>query len=133
MHAVIKVLFKCEHCGACCRITRAYTASDVEGIQAYTHESTEEITEKLERQTCGYLVDNLCSVHFAKPRVCSWWPGPGTESCPGYKKLMDAFWKPGTMHRICNEPELGELYTKCLLQNDILAARDLLKRLDIEV
>ena len=132
MHAVIKVLFKCEHCGACCRMTRAINEVDIERVLAYTHEDEPTVRQKLDQVPCGYQVDNLCSIHLVKPDVCRWWPGPGVMSCPGYKKLVDKYCKPGTMSRICNEPELAELYTKCILSNSRDAALELLKRLDIE-
>jgi Fe-S-cluster containining protein len=132
MHAIIRVLFQCEHCGACCKISRAYSQTDVDRIEAYTGEPRELIEQKLESFKCGYLVDNLCSIHFAKPSVCKWWPGPGTESCPAYAKAWDKYCKPGSMSKICNTPELSELYIKCVLHNDVEAAKAILRKLDIE-
>lgn len=133
MHAVIRVLFKCEHCGACCRLSRSINESDIDRIQAYTKEPRDEIRSKLDQNLCGYSVDNLCSIHLVKPTVCSWWPGPGAKNCPAYAKLVDKYCKPGTMSKICNDPHLTELYTQCILRNDVEAAKTILRELDIEV
>ncbi len=130
MHALIKVLFECQHCGKCCKITRAYSLADVDRIEEHTGEDRETIKSKLEEQTCGYLVNNICSIHLFKPTVCRWWPGPGVNGCPGYEHAMASFNMDGYMHRICSEPQLAELYTKCILNNDLLAAQELLKRLN---
>ena len=132
MHAVIRVLFKCEHCGACCRISRQINEADVDKIEVYTGETRELIRAKLDSNTCGYLVDNLCSIHFAKPGVCRWWPGPGTESCPAYKEAWNKYCKPGTLSKICNDPELSTLYAECILHNDVEAAKTILRKLGLE-
>ena len=132
MHAVIRVLFKCEHCGACCNLSREITEADIDIIQEHTREPRDLIQAKLEQRSCGYQINNLCSIHLFKPSVCRWWPGPGTMNCPGYKKLVDKYCKPGTMNKICTDPELADLYTKCVLNNDGVAAHELLRRLDIE-
>ena len=132
MHAVIRLLFKCEHCGKCCNISRDISQSDLDTVCAYTHESRQEVEAKLEQQRCGYLVDNLCSIHFAKPSVCKWWPGPGANDCPGYKKLMDKYCSEGAMSKVCHDKELGDLYVKAMLYNDIEAAKTLLRKLNIE-
>ena len=132
MYAVVRVLFKCEHCGACCRcLTRSINDADIEKVMAYTHEDEATVRQKLDELPCGYQVDNLCSIHFAKPGVCRWWPGPDAF-CPAYKKLLAKYCKPGAMSQICREPELTELYTKCILKNDVEAAKEIVKRLEIE-
>jgi len=133
MHAIIRLLFKCEHCGACCNISRSYTQADIDRIEVYTGETRQLIEEKLDSIKCGYLVDNLCSIHFVKPSVCAWWPGPGANGCPAYQKGVDKYCKPGMMSKICHDQELTELYSKCIIHNDIEAAKTILRKLDIEV
>jgi len=133
MYAAIRLLFKCEHCGRCCKeFTREHNAADVVKIQEYTKETREEIEAKLNKQQCGYLVDNLCSIHFAKPGVCKWWPGPIDQKCPAYKKLLDKYCQEGSIAKICNSPELSELYIKCILHSDVEAAKAVLRGLGIE-
>lgn len=132
MHAVIRVLFKCEHCGSCCRLSKAITGIDIDRVMKYTHEDEATVRQKLEEIPCGYQVDNLCTIHFAKPGVCKWWPGPGAK-CPAYQKLVTKYCKPGSLSRICREPEFAALYTRCILNNDVEAATELLQRLEIEV
>ena len=129
MHALIKVLFECEHCGKCCSLDRCISQADIDKVEKNTGEPRRVIEEKLEIRPCGYLVNNICSIHFFKPEVCRWWPGPGAN-CPAYKKLVDKYCSEGMMHRICSEPELTELYTNCLLNNDLQAAQELLRRLN---
>jgi hypothetical protein len=131
MHAIIRLLFHCKCCGKCCKIPRAYSQSDVDRIEAYTHEPREHIESKLEEGTCGYLKNDICTVHFAKPSVCVWWPGPGAE-CPGYQELVEKYAQPGAMSAICNRPDLQELYIKVVTKNDIEAAKEILRRLNIE-
>ena len=133
MHAVIRVLFKCEHCGACCNLSRETTEADIDLIQEHTHEPRDLIQAKLEQRTCGYSINNLCSIHLFKPSVCRWWPGPGAKSCPAYTALVNKYCKQGAMSKICNDPELTKLYTDCVLHNDIEAAKTILRKLDIEL
>ena len=132
MHPIIRTLFECEQCGACCKITRSYSDSDIEVIKKHTGEPDEAIRSKLDSQICGYLENDVCTIHLVKPDVCRWWPGPGARDCPGYKKLAIKYDVPGAMSKFCNIPELGALYIKCMMKNDREAALELLRRLEID-
>lgn len=134
MYAVIKLLFRCQHCGACCNISRSILSEEVERIAKSTERTFCEVDTKLNSYPCGFYENGLCSIHYIKPECCRQYPNQmAYDVCPAYKELCDKIYVPGAMHQVCNSEKLAELYKRVLLNDDYEAAYQLLDKLNIKL
>ena len=132
MHSIIRALVQCNKCGWCCTIPRHVEDTEILAISALTNEKFEDAQEKLHAYPCGYLQNNQCTINEIKPIVCRWYPGPDAQ-CQAYQDLAEKIYQPGAMHRVCNEPELKELYTQLVITGKKEHALKLLEKLNISL
>ena len=132
MHTIIRLLVNCERCGWCCTIPRTVPDTEVASIAVLCRESFDSARKKLNDYPCGYLYNHECTINDIKPSVCRWYPGPDAK-CKAYQELAEKIYIPGAMHRVCNEPELKDLYVKVVLTGSKEAAYKILDILGIKL